>query len=339
MSEVTRLPAAQLESLIFEAIVASDTSEQNAASVARALTLAEIDGRKGHGLSRVPSYAAQARSGKVDGHATPQARRPRAGAVTVDAAYGFAYPAFDLAVHMLPAAAAEAGIAAAAITRSHHFGVAGQQVERLADAGLVAMVFGNTPKAIAPAGGRRAVFGTNPIAFAAPIPDADALVIDLAVSQVARGNILKAKQKGEPIPEGWALDSDGNPTTDAARALDGGTMTPMGGSKGAALALMVEVLATALTGAALASEASSFFEAEGDPPGVGQLMIAIDPMAFAGDDTFAERISALAASITEQDGARLPGSRRGQLRADADANGIDVDSALLEDVATIAGGS
>src|SRR5690606_16573695 len=104
--------------------------------------------------------------------------------------------------------------------------------------GMVALLFANTPAAMAPWGGRRALFGTNPVAAAFPLPDAEPVVIDISLSRVARGKVMAAAQKGEPIPEGWALDADGNPTTDAGQAL-AGTMLAMGEAKGAALALMV----------------------------------------------------------------------------------------------------
>lgn len=332
----TTLTAAELEALIVRALQAANTSPANAASVARALAQAEIDGQKGHGLSRVPSYAAQARSGKVDGHATPLLTRTRAASVMVDVAHGFAYPAFDLAIDALPQIARETGIAAAGFVRSHHFGVAGRHVERLAEAGLVALTFANTPQAMAAWGGKRGVFGTNPIAFAAPGRDRDPIVVDMALSEVARGKILTAAQKGEPIPQGWAVDAEGRPTTDAKAALKG-TLVPMGGAKGAALALMVEVLAVALTGARFAFEASSFLDAEGPPPGAGQLLVAIDPGAFAGSDAFADRIARLAEAIEGDAGTRLPGSRRLAMRQRAAAEGIAVDAALFADVRRLAG--
>ena len=178
----------------------------NAHSVARALAQAEIDGQKGHGLSRVPSYAGQAKSGKVDGHAVPQPARPGPAALMIDAKGGFAFPAFDLAIARLPEMASADGIAAAGFTRSHHFGVAGRHVERLAEAGLVALAFGNTPKAMAPWGGTQPLYGTNPIAFAAPQRVSRRWSVDMALSQVARGKILTAVQKGEAIPQDWAVD-------------------------------------------------------------------------------------------------------------------------------------
>ena len=336
MAETATIGAVELEALIAAALVASRTTEANARSVARALAQAEIDGQKGHGLARVPTYAAQARAGKADGHATPIVLQTRPASLMIDAANGFAFPAIDLAIERLPALARSSGIAAAGFVRSHHFGVVGRHVERLAEAGLLALAFGNTPKAIAPWGGKRALFGTNPVAFAAPQRNAPPIVVDLALSQVARGKILTAAQKGEPVPADWAVDEQGNPTTDATAALKG-ALQPIGGAKGAALALMVEVLAVALTGAHFGFEASSFFDAEGPPPGVGQLLVAIDPGAFGGREPFLDRVGALARMLEADGGARLPGSRRLALRAKAQLEGLQVDAKLLAEIQGMTG--
>jgi (2R)-3-sulfolactate dehydrogenase (NADP+) len=252
----------------------------------------------------------------------PHVTQPRPGVLAIDAACGFAYPAIDIAIERLPAIAREQGIAAASISRSNHAGACGRHVERLAEQGLVALFFANTPEAIAPWGGTRAVFGTNPIAFAAPLEGRAPVVIDLALSKVARGNIVAAKQKDEAIPEGWALDKDGHPTTDADAAL-AGTMIALGDAKGAALALMVEVLAAALVGTHFAFEASSFLDDTGGPPQTGQLMIAIDPAGF-GHSSFAARMRMLAEAIEAQDQTRLPGARRLALREKAQREGLSV---------------
>lgn len=309
-------------------------SAPSAASVARALVAAEADGLKGHGLSRIPTYLGMVKAGKIDGAAVPVASRPRPGVLAVDAANGFAYPAIDLAVRELPAIARAQGIAAAPIRRSNHCGAAGLPCEALAAEGLVAILFANTPSAMAPWGGRRALFGTNPIAFAAPIAGSAPVVIDLSLSKVARGNLLAAKQKGQPIPEGWALDADGKPTTDPAAGL-AGTMLPAGEAKGAALALMVEILAAALVGANFAYEASSFLDAAGPPPGTGQLLLAIDPGAF--HPGFAERMGAMAAAIEGDAGARLPGGRRHAARAKAARDGIAMPAEIEAAIAKLAG--
>jgi (2R)-3-sulfolactate dehydrogenase (NADP+) len=322
------LTLAQAETLVARALMRYRTSEANAICVARALVAAEADGLKGHGLSRVQSYAAQAKVGKVDGFATPTIERTRPGAAVIDAANGFAFPALNAAVALLPEMARAAGIASAAIRRSHHCGAAGHSVERLAEQGFVAMMLANTPAAIAPWGGTKAVFGTNPIAFACPLPGRSPVVVDMALSKVARGNILAAKQKGERIPRGWALDAAGKPTTDPDAAL-AGTMLPLGDAKGTPLALMVELLAAGLTGANFAADASSFLDAKGPPPGTGQLIIAFDPGAFGGSG---EHFAMLIASIELQSGARLPGSRRLAARRKAAGEGLSVSEALLNEI-------
>lgn len=327
---------AALEATIARALVAAGTSATNAASVARALTLAEVDGEAGHGLSRVPSYAAQVRAGKVKGHASVAVRKVRPAALVVDAGHGFAFPAFDRVTAELPPLARETGIAAAAVVRSHHAGAMGLVVERIADEGCLALMFANTPSAMAAWGGKRGLLGTNPIAFSAPVPGGAPLIVDLALTEVARGKILAAAQKDEPIPAGWAMDEAGCPTNDAKAALKG-TLLPAGGAKGAALALMVEVLAAAVTGSKLAFEATSFLDGAGAPPDVGQLILAIDAGAFAGSDAFAARVAALSAAILA-DGARLPGSRKGELRAAAQRDGVPVEARLLAEVEALANG-
>lgn len=318
-------------------LVAHNTSEANALQVANALTMAEADGQKGHGASRIPSYAAQSKSGKVDGHATPTVDQVADAALRVDAKSGFAYPALNAAIEGLADLAPKTGIAAAAIANSHHSGVAGHPVEALANKGLVALSFGNSPAAIAPWGGTIGVFGTNPLAFAAPRPDAPPLVIDMSLSKVARGKVNVAAQKGETIPEGWAVDKDGNATTDPEAAL-GGTMLPMGDAKGAQLVLMVEILAVALSGSQFGYEASSFFTGTGEPPHIGQFLIAINPGPLS-EGGFADRLADLLHTIEDQPGTRLPGERRIDRRTAAERDGITIPNGLMKELRDMPGGS
>ncbi|HEX6980688.1 MAG TPA: Ldh family oxidoreductase [Alphaproteobacteria bacterium] len=333
---MTKLTLADAHDLAARVLVAAGVSQRNADAVAEALVAAEADGLASHGLSRLPAYADQARAGKVDGKAVPLVTETAPGAVMVDARDGFAYPAIAQGLARAAKLVGRAGVVGVGITNSHHFGAAGFHVEPLAARGLVALAFGNSPAAIAPWGGVRGLFGTNPIAFACPLEGAPPLVIDLSLSKVARGKIMVAAQKGEPIPEGWALDAEGRPTRDAKAAL-GGTMLPMGDAKGAALVLMVEILAAALTGARFGYEASSFFDAKGPPPRVGQFFLVIDPARFAGPG-FAARVGVLADAILAQPGTRLPGDRRLRLRAKAETDGIEVPADLLADLQRRAAG-
>ncbi len=318
---------AEAETLVMEALQRNRVSAENARSVAVALVAAEAAGQSGHGLRRVPAYAGQAKVGKVDGFVTPQLSRPFPAVLRIDAGNGYAYPALDLAVAELPAVAREQGIALAAISRSHHAGVMGLTVERFADQGLVALMVANAPASMAPWGGKTPVFGTNPIAFAAPLPGEEPVVIDLALSKVARGKVMAARQQGAPIPADWAFDREGRPTTDAEEAL-AGTMIPAGDAKGAALALMVEILAAGLTGANYAFEASSLFDDKGAPPALGQTIIAINPAAMSAADT-AQRLALLAGEITRDPNVRLPGRRGQSSRRLALTEGITVEAEVI----------
>jgi (2R)-3-sulfolactate dehydrogenase (NADP+) len=318
--------ADELRSLASAALQNARVSPGNADCVAAALVAAELDGLASHGLSRLAAYADQSACGKVDGYAQPMVRKTSAAAIVVDAAHGFAFPAIAEGLARAVPQARTAGACVLAIAHSHHAGVLGHHVERIAEAGLIGLGFSNSPVAIAPWGGTKGVFGTNPVAFAAPRENTPPLIIDLSLSKVARGKVMVAAQRGEAIPEGWALDAYGQPTTDATAAL-AGTMVPVGDAKGAALALMVEVLAASLTGSGYAFEASSFFDNEGSPPNIGQSFILIDPSRFAGAN-FAARLDVLLTAIGEQSGTRIPGVRRRQLRDERIQTGIEIDDHL-----------
>lgn len=325
-----------LRALAERVLVGAATSPANAAAVAAALIEAELDGVPSHGLSRLPFYADQALSGKVDGRAEPLLEQQPAPAVLrVDARCGFAFPAIALGLGAAQRVARVNGIAALAIANSHHCGVLGRPVEACAAQGLVALAFANTPAAMAPWGGARALFGTDPIAFACPRSSGAPLVIDLSLSVAARGKIMLAAGQGEPIPEGWALDAAGRPTTDAKAAL-AGTLAPLGGAKGAALALMVELLVAALTRSQFGHEASSFFDAAGPAPRVGQLFLLLDPAAFGGAAVL-DRVETLCAAILAQQGVRLPGERRLASRARLARDGIVLPRALHDELVRRAG--
>ena len=323
----------EVERLAIRALMKNRTSEANARLTAQALVAAEVDGQSGHGLTRVPSYSEQARVGKVDGFAVPR-MSGKGAARRIDALTGFAYPAIEMGLKILVPLAREMGTASIGIFASHHCGQAGRHVERLAEQGLVAFLFANTPSAMAFHGGGRSRMGTDPLAFAAPIPGRAPLVIDMALSVVARGKIVSAKEKGEPIPDNWAVDAEGKPTTDPDKAL-AGALLPIGGAKGSALALIVEILCGALAGANFGWEASAFLDAKGGPPQLGQFLVALNPDHFAGD-SFGPRMASLAAAVAA-DGARLPGDRRLELRARAAREGLFIADTLLAQIKVLAG--
>jgi (2R)-3-sulfolactate dehydrogenase (NADP+) len=333
MDSYTTISIDEAVELCKRALTAAGTHETNAAIVSKALVRGEIDGHLGHGLSRLPSYVAQVRSGKIDGRAVPSLEDVKPGLIRVNAGFGFAYPAIQLTLPELEIRAAKTGIAAAAIYHSHHFGVAGHPCEDLARRGLISFIYGNSPKAIAPTGSKEKVLGTNPIAFGAPLDD-DPLIIDFAVSTVARGKILAARQQGQPIPEGWAISPDGKPTTDPEIALQG-SMLPIGGAKGAALALMVEVMSACLAGASLGVEASSLYEAQGPSPDLGQVILVIDSAALSGE-AFSGRLRTLADVYQKLDGARFPGLSRLENRKKAAQEGLRIPTVLDCEIRSLA---
>ena len=317
-----------VEALALRRLCEAGASLSQAAPVARSIRAAERDGVRSHGLMYLPVYVEHLACGKVDGNAVPVLDRPRAGAVTVDAAHGFAHPAIDLGLPVLLQAARDCGIAAMTLRRSYNCGVLGHHAERIAEAGLIGLCFTHAPASIAPVGGRLPVIGTNPFALAVPDGAGGArFVLDQSASVVAKSEVILRSRRGEAIPEGWALDAEGRPTRDAAAALKG-SMLPAGGAKGFGIGLLVEVLASALAGAIPSREASPFSGSVGGPPATGQCFLVIDPAAFA--EGFVDRIAALANAIELQEGARLPGARRLAARARIDSSGVRLDRDLAD---------
>lgn len=326
-----RLTLGQLQAEVAGALIRAGAGAGMAEATARALVLAEAQGLGSHGLSRVLQYARHLKNGRADGRAQAEVVRRKGGAVLVDAKAGLAFPACELAVREAIAAAREHGVAFAGVANSHHAGVVVDHLRLAAAAGMVGLGFANSPAAMPAAGGRHPVFGTNPVAAAFPRREGDALLIDLSLSEVARGKVMVAAKAGQAIPPGWALDKDGHPTTDAQAALEG-SMLPIGAissPKGAMLALVVELLVTALIGANFGFEASSFFVDAGNRPGIGQAFIVVDPGALAGRERYLERVETLIVEMLKDEGVRLPGARREALRRRAEAEGLEVSDTLL----------
>lgn len=320
--------SAELESLTAAALRHSGAAATAALSTARALVSADLQGMASHGVARAPYYCGHIKNGRVVGAAVATITNSRGGAFLVDAGNGLAFPACDLAAAEAVKRAREFGVAYAAIANSNHFGMAAHHLLPIAAEGMVALAFSNAPAAMPMAGGKRATFGTNPIAAVFPRRDAPPLSIDLSLSEVAKGKLMVAAREGKPIPLGWALDEQGNPTTDPKAGLKG-LMVPMGGTKGAMLALTVELLCAALTGSALSFEADQFYQASGNQARLGQGFLVIDPGALAGREVFLERVEALVSAMLDEEGVRLPGARRIELHDELSRQGIAIPDELL----------
>jgi (2R)-3-sulfolactate dehydrogenase (NADP+) len=323
--------AQSLYQMAHSALRRAGAHDRMAEAAARHLVRAEEQGLPTHGMSRVPFYCGMLRRGRAEGAAQPVMAAERGGACLIDNRDGLPYVSVAWAVQEVIQRARRNGIGFAGITNSAHVGVLGIHLLPVAAAGMAGFAFTNSPAAIPAWGGKKALFGTDPVAGVFPRKQGDPIVVDLALTTVVRGKIMMAMRKGEKIPEGWALDRDGKPTTDPKEAIEHGSLFPVGGAKGAMLALMFELICAALTGSAIGPEADSFFSEEGNKPRIGQAFIAVDPSALAGMDRFYQRVETVVAAMLADAGVRLPGARRFSAEKKS-RDGIEVPDDLLAQI-------
>jgi (2R)-3-sulfolactate dehydrogenase (NADP+) len=313
------------------ALLAHGAGNFQAAEVARAVARAEETGNIICGLYYLESYCTQLLSGRVDGTVEPDVSRPKQGVVQVNARFGFAQPAFARALPEAVAAARETGVASLTVAHAHTCTSLGYFTEQIAAEGLIAIGFTNASAIVAAPGGKAPVLGTNPIAMTIPGDNAPLMHADFSTSAVALGKITMAKAAGERIPPGWAVDADGQPTTDPEAALEG-ALVSAAGPKGWAFGLLVEVMAAGLTGSVNSLDVRGLKLPEGKPHDLGQTYLLIDPEAHAGRDTMAARLRRVA-EVVEADGGsgRIPGVPRRHL------DPVDVPDALWASVRKLAG--
>lgn len=327
--DALRLSPKAARALIYNALTGAGTAENNAGYFADAILDTELSGLEGHGFYWLQYYCEHVQSGKVDGRAEPSVKKLSPVAFRVDAKRGFAHPAIEAGFAKLIPAAKKNGIAGMAVHNSYNAATLGYHTGYLAKHGLLAFGFTNATPSIAPVGGKKPVIGTNPLSFAVPGKKGKiAFLIDQSSSAVPWTSVKLAADEGRAIPLGWALDADGKPTTDAARGLDG-SMAPAGGHKGFGQGLIVEVMCAALAGANRGPQMGSFMANDGKPIGCGQFFIALDPDAFSGG-VFTEQITALVKSISGQEGARMPNSRRTANQKRLAKEGLPIDRPLYE---------
>lgn len=330
------LSFSDLTQLLRQIFLRHGTSVEVADILARNCATAQRDGAHSHGTFRIPGYLSTLASGWVDGKARPVVEDVASGYVAVDAAGGFAQPALAAARGLLVTKAREAGIAVLAIRNSHHFAALWPDVEPFAAEGLVALSVVNSMTCVVPHGGNKPLFGTNPIAFAAPCAGKDPLVFDMATSALAHGDVQIAARAGHSVPVGTGVDKHGQPTTDPAAILEGGALLPFGGHKGSALSMMVELLAAALTGGNFSFEFDWKQHPGAQTPWTGQLIIVIDPSKSAGRD-FAVRSRELVERMHEAGQTRLSGDRRYRQRALSHTQGISMPVQELERLRALVG--
>lgn len=333
-----RLSLGEVEDLARRCLEAQGCDEANAAAVTRTIVAAERDRSVSHGLFRLPGYCASLRSGKANGKARPTVRHLAPGVVQVDGDEGFAPLALEVGRGPLIEAARRQGVAAMALVRTLHFAALWPEVEALAEAGLAGLACTAYKPVVAPAGARRAFFGTNPLAFAWPRGDKPPLVFDMATAAMARGEIQVAARDGHAVPLGAGLDAAGNATTDPKAILDGGVQLPFGGYKGSAIMMMVELLCAGLIGDRFSDEAGRLDLDDGGPARGGEFLLALDPAKFgdeagwlAHSDGWLQRLAAL-------EGVRLPGDRRYRARTETPTAGVTIPAALHAELLELAQG-
>lgn len=297
----------EIETVTKQALERHGAESWIADEVALAVRKAESVGNRICGLYYLESYCKQLQTGRVKGGAEPVVTRPRPGTVVVDAQFGFAQSAFARALPEAISAARECGTASLAVGHAHTCTSLGFFTEQIARQGLVALGMTNASPIVAPPGGKTRVIGTNPIAFS--VPDGKggiAMQFDQSTTTVALGKITMAKAAGEQIPPGWAVDSNGEATTDPEAAL-GGSLVSMGGYKGWGFGLMAEILAAGMTGSVVSQDVKPLKAPEGAPHDLGQFYLLMDPKV---SDGFFDRLEQIAAGVAQDEDARMPGQAK-----------------------------
>jgi LDH2 family malate/lactate/ureidoglycolate dehydrogenase len=332
MSEEVTLPLDEVMRISIDVLKAGGLSEDHAHAIAKVVYAGQRDECHSHGMYRLLGCVRSVKEGKVNPKAVPDVVDHAPAVVRVDAQFGFSPLAFERGKPLLVEKARRTGLAAMAINNCYHFSALWPEVEAISADGLVGLAMTPSHSWVAPAGGSKPVFGTNPIAFAWPRPDGPPFVFDFATSAIARGEIELHRRAGKPIPIGWAIDREGNPTSDPTAALAGAMLT-FGGHKGSALSAMIELMAGPLIGDMTSAESMTFDEGVGAAPCHGELILAFDPKVFLGADAtqHVARAEKMFESIVGQ-GARLPSQRRYEARERSRMNGVRIPKALYDDL-------
>jgi len=329
-----KLTLDEADALVMRILTANGCDAPNARAVADTIMAAEADICHSHGVFRLPGYVASLRSGKVKGDANPTVQKIAPGVLRIDGDGGFAPLALQRGRQPLIDLAREQGIAALSIVDIFHFAALWVEVEPIAEQGLAAFAWTAASPMVAPAGGTKPLFGTNPMSFGWPRKDGPPMVFDQASAAMARGDVMIHARDGKTVPLGVGIDADGKDTTDPNAVLEGAQL-PFGGYKGSAIAMMVELLVGALLGEDLSFESGQRDIKDGGPPHGGELMIAIDPNRFGDPDGWLDHGEKLFAKIAEQPGTRLPGQRRHENRLRTPAEGVQVPEALFNQITAL----
>jgi len=312
----------EIYELANKTLLANGCDEENANILSETIMKAERDGSLSHGLFRLPAYAAGLKSKKINGKARPEIKKISPSVIKVLGNHALAPMVLKIGIPELIKAAKETGVAILAITNSHHMAAMWPETEAIAEEGLVAFACTSYKPMVAPAGAKKALFGTNPISFAWPRPDKTPVVYDMATASMAMGEVQVAAREGHKVPIGTGLNKDGKETTDPNEIAKGGVILPFGGYKGSGIAMMVELLAGALLGETFSYETAAKDSNDGGPPAGGEFILAMSPDKISGDD-WNKHSDEFFNKMKSMEGVRLPGERRHKNRLDKGPRNIN----------------
>lgn len=333
MQKTVEIALDDVKKLAYAVLLGAGYGEAHAKSITQMLYTCQLDDCQSHGLFRLLMCIQTIKAGKIDGHIAPQITQSSKAIIKADARGGMSLLAMQASIPLLIEKTREFGIAAIAVNRCFHFSALWPEVEQLSNAGLAAMAMVPSHAWVAPAGGTRGALGTNPLAFSWPRQGKEPFTFDFATSAFARGEIELYKRAGKPLPDGVAIDNDGNPTNDPDAAMAGAMLT-FGGYKGSALSIMIELLAGPLIDDMTSQESMAFADGKGGAPYHGEIILAFDPAQFSGGKVAANdaRAERLFADIIDQ-GARLPSQRRYAARArNLERGYVEISAALHADL-------
>ncbi len=329
-----RLTLDEVHQLSMDALMANGADRENAEATTHFMWSAERDSCHSHGLFRLPGYVASLKSGKVNGKSRPTVTDLAPAAIRVDGDNGFAPMALEVGREPLASRARETGIAALAITNTYHFSALWVETAALAEMGLVSIAMTSAKPMVAPAGGTKPLFGTNPLSFAWPRKGREPVVFDMATAAMARGEIMVAAREGHEVHDGAGIDENGNPTTDPEAILKGAQLA-FGGTKGALFALMVELMAGPMVGGPFSVEQKEIDNADGGPAGGAEFLIVIDPVVMSGNAGALDHAEKLFDEILAQEGTRLPADRRYKVRPENEKSGIEIPLSLYDTIKSL----
>lgn len=338
---MARLSLSEASALAARAFGRAGVPALDAARAADILAIAEAMGIATHGLSRVRVYADRIAAGGIDPADRTEVVSPAPALRRVDGRNGLGPAVAERTRREAAEAARTCGIGAAFVTGGNHLGALAPYLYLAAEAGFAAIVSTTTAPMIAPAGGREARIGNNPLGLAIPGPDGNHVLLDMALSVVSRSRVRSAAREGRPIPESWATDADGRPTTDPARAMQG-LMRAIGADKGANLALCLDLMISALSGAATLSEITTTGDLPGAAQNVGHVFILIDAARLLPETARRERLDAAGAilggtaPVNSTHPVRMPGARALEALRVARRDGLNLKADLVDDLRELA---